>query len=407
MVPFLVLLALTGSECASAFAQQTHDLPAMDLADPILTAMIGAEPLRSKAFETLREAAATDGERLLRALIRLPFREGRLPRGYSVLDLPGYDPSHGFAVILPAVGEPPATGWPLVVGGSSMPTPPHEYLMRNLMSSWLERGFAVLFPRTPGLGGAGKSQDHRDPYADRDLLPAMIALLEVETPIDRDRIFYSPAPWDVATAHEHTIPAIDATLLAGLHAVLLGGSTLGTVRNAPHYAGRTVLLHHSDYEEDSILLARARLRWIGAHPIETIKDSGLNDSVRFTIDHRAPEFFLTVRRKPPLQELTLEGHGSVPSRHEWIETVGPLGATRLRGKRSGDSIDLTTETGTIERIPALNLYLAEVPSSFTVRYQGRPVFGGTVPHGREQQLLCLRYRMLTGREAARVIQIRP
>jgi hypothetical protein len=306
--------------------------------------------------------------------------------------------------MIPETGDRPAQGWPVLVSGTAMPLDPSESLMRREAGAWIEQGYVVLFPQRKG---DGFGDPDRNPFHARDLLPSMIGMLEILTPIDRDRIVFSPPWWAHVNATDVHVPTVDATPYMGLHLCLVGGSNLGLFRNGEHYARKAALIHHGEFFGDTVPLATARLHWLKFQSVATLNDPNLNFPERATIDSKAPLHFLERRRLPPPETLQLITVRNQESRNEWLETAGSSAPSRLFATRSGTTLDLTTPEAPDSAVFPLNIYWQDHTTDITIRLNEKPIFGGTVPASREQELLCLRYRLLTGRTAARVVRIRP
>ena len=400
-------------------AARSDSIPPMRL----LLVLISTVTLSAQDAPSLRRfivAGPIDASRWLKAtppegasvpsLSGLAYREPLTP-GFHVVDAPGFAPRLRYAIVVPQT-ESPDAGRALIVAAApaSSPLPPDELTIRASYGSFLEAGCVVLVPIAAHLTGVPVPSDEaaaRNVWnKGRDLLPGLVADCAMRTRIDRDRVVLLPRWTDQPSdLNQPAWPDVDATPFAAVWVLLPAGATPTPAPDPGRWAGRRVVLHCSTHRRDERLLMAGQLRRRGI-TVDVVRDRGLDwaSMVQPTLA-TVREALARISRAQVPARLSFHAGRPHPGDHEWISSSSAR--ARLRVERAVGTISITTP-GTERRAPfPLQIWFAEDPGEITVSVNGRPVFGGSVPHDKLAALRCLRRTARSGRRTTRVLTIRP
>jgi len=334
--------------------------------------------------------------------------------GYHVLELPGWEPNLPYVVIVPR-GAAPKEGRPVLISPSpAMEGPPDELASRAFLGAFLEEGFTLLLPVAPHRAG------HRGPPAKdqrraalgrgRELLPALIGDLAFRTPLDRDRVFLlGQWSFQATPTFPQAWPRAVVTPLAGLYLLAPGSAEIDHPSDPGPWPGRWVAFHRSRHNPDSLTVLEQRLAAMEPPVrVRSIRDRSVDYLGQLMIRRAAIRKLLADTRRPQEPAIldVLLG-GEHPAGFEWLDTRRLEQPVHLRATRTQNTINVTTPDSPTGPPIKLDLWFAEVPGEITVRFNGRPIHGGTVPMNNATRLLSLRHQVQTGRPTSAVLRVRP
>lgn len=370
-------------------------------------------PSSEAHFEALKEdfATADAAEAAVRQL-----RESRtaLAPGFHRLTITGVDPPVYAGVVVPRGAVPPG-GHPLLLAPApAMLHPPDELVLRARYGTWLDLGWVVLSPLPPVYQIHGQYVPKRDPWSDGpDHLALYVAAIDLDHPIDRDRVLLHSRPPEGNPDSTDEVPVFagDTTPLAGFLHFVPGTRRPAPVPDPLVWNRRLLALHLSTHADDLARIQHLGLeqRAAGAgFRFWSRFDAGLDFPSRLAIDAAAMAEVAAraVRGGAPARLEFLAG-GKGPARFEWLSAPGLAAPLRLVAALDGSSIRVATPDEP-DRAPfALDLHLPDAPAAVTLEVNGRPAFGGPVPHGVREALEAARSELQGGRPVRRLLSVRP
>jgi len=336
-----------------------------------------------------------------------------LAPGYHVLRLPGVAPAVVYVAVVPA-GAAPANGRPLLGAPAPRPaTPPDELPVRAAYGGFLESGFTVLVPVRPGAMGLKNAPvtPERDAWSLRggDVMAGLLADLCLRTPVDREQlVVMGRLPTFPSTLNQATWPKVEVTPFAACWVPLAGGAGAPSPPDPLRWAGRGVILHGCGMAPDKTALVAGALRSLKPPAsVRVLTDPRLRWIDRVQLHRRSIEPEMpTLRRPGEPRTISFRAGGDHPGRHEWLSVAETTGR-EIRARRQGAEGVIETPAAPAATVRALTVWFAGDPGPVRVSVNGRPVFGGTIPHDARTALRCLRREARTGRPTSRVLTVRP
>ena len=393
----LTFLLLVGSFSAQVPTELTRGIP------PALMSYLDAPERGSEKWlkEALRQGVSAEDIAQARALLFRPQPEANDDQTRE-FHLAGWDPPHGGLLIFPG-GTPPTSGWPALICYRNQFEERTVESLRDQYGSWLGQGFALLIPKTQAEVVRSAELKGRDPYANEDLLCAIIGHGVSEFGLDRNRLVFG-APWYAMVADAApSLPSVDGRLFCGLYIPLPGGSYLGHIHDPGRFASCRTVIHHGEHVADSLLLAKARLRHAGVKDLVFVKDAQLNWAPVKGLSPKVPEAFLKMKRPAPNWSLEFLAAPARITRRAYLHVRHVPRETRFRARLTGTELHVTTEPELVPSDCALEIYLQELHTVDRVTLNGHSLLAGPPPSSLRHDLLCLRASYLGLRDFTKVL----